>query len=214
MDSGDTPIAGAPPERSRSLSELLQDLADDNTREQISVGDLLGAMRDRAFGALLFVFAVPNCLPGPPGTSTVLGAPLVFLALQLMLGLKPWLPGFITRRALTREAFAALIGRVNPWLIRAERALRPRLAPLVRGRGENVIGFVCLVMATILVLPIPLGNMFPAFCISVIALGLLARDGGWVLVGYVLSALSVGFVAGMMLVIWRGAFALARGTMF
>lgn len=69
-----------------ALSVILLKLSTDLLRERISVGDLLRAMGDRAIGALMFIFAFPNVLPTPPGTSTILGAPLIFLAAQLMLG--------------------------------------------------------------------------------------------------------------------------------
>jgi hypothetical protein len=61
------------------LSVVLRILSSDLNLERISVGDLLSALGDRALGALMFVFAIPNVLPTPPGTSAVLGAPLIFL---------------------------------------------------------------------------------------------------------------------------------------
>ena len=88
-----------------ALSQLLRTLADDATRDRIAVGDLLQALGDRAIGALLSIFAFPNILPVPPGTSAVLGAPLVFLAAQLAFGMWPWLPGLISRRSMSRADF-------------------------------------------------------------------------------------------------------------
>jgi hypothetical protein len=35
----------------------------------------------------------------PPGTSAFLGAPLLFLAVQLALGRRPWLPRVIAERS-------------------------------------------------------------------------------------------------------------------
>ena len=80
------------------LSDVLTAIASDETRERIAIGDLLAAMQERAFGPLMLVFALPNVLPTPPGTSTVLGAPLIFLTAQLALGRNPWLPPLISRR--------------------------------------------------------------------------------------------------------------------
>ena len=53
----------------------------------------------------MFVFAVPGILPVPPGVSTILGTPLIFLSAQLMLGMRPWLPAVVTRRSFTRDDF-------------------------------------------------------------------------------------------------------------
>ena len=74
------------PVRRLPLSAVLRQLAADPGRERVSVRDLFAALGDRALAALLFVFAVPNAIPSPPGVSTVLGVPLLFLSAQLLLG--------------------------------------------------------------------------------------------------------------------------------
>ena len=197
----------APPQGgAHLLSGVLGSLAADAGRERIAVRDLLQVLDGRALGALMFVFAVPNVLPTPPGTSAVLGAPLVFLAAQLALGLRPWLPGFIAERSLPRHEFAALMRRVGPWLALAESLLRPRLAALASAPLRRLVGLVCLVLSIVLVLPVPLGNVLPALAISVLALGVLAHDGLWVAFGLGLAGLSVAVISG---VIWAAVRLLA-----
>ena len=177
---------------------MLIALSADTLRERISVGDLLVALGDRATAALLFIFAFPNVLPTPPGTSTVLGAPLIFLAAQLMLGRAPWLPVFLAKRSMSRADFASLIKRIVPWLLRAESLLRPRLGTLARPPMENLIGLASLLLAVVLVLPIPLGNVLPALAISLLALGVLERDGIWVLTGIAVAGAAVTVVSGVV----------------
>ena len=189
------------------LSVVLRILSSDLSRERISVGDLLTALGDRALGALMFVFAIPNVLPTPPGTSAFLGAPLIFLATQVMFGRKPWLPAIITQRSMSREDFHVLIRRIAPWLERAEKLLKPRASVLAMPPMEYVVGLVCLVLALVLVLPIPLGNMLPALAISLMALGLLERDGVWVSAGVIMAAVSMVVVSGVV-------FALVKATIF
>ncbi|MDO9136140.1 exopolysaccharide biosynthesis protein [Hydrogenophaga sp.] len=180
------------------LSVVLFRLATDQGRERISVGDLLTALGDRAIGALMFFFAAPNILPVPPGVSTLLGAPLLFLSAQLMLGMRPWLPGFVTRRSLSRDDLATLVRRVVPWLVKAEKLLKPRAQVLVRPPVEYIVGLICLVLAAILMLPVPLGNTLPALAISVLALGVLERDGVWIALGFVASAVAGAVVWGVV----------------
>ena len=191
-------LADAPAHEERRLSAILAALVADGTRTRIGIGELVGAMRDRAFGVLMFIFAVPNVLPTPPGVSSVLGAPLLLLSLQLALGrTTPWLPKFIARRSLPAAEFGAVVKRVVPWIARAEKLLKPRLGVLARPPAERLIGLVCLVLAIVLFLPIPLGNMLPALAISIFSLAILERDGVAVLIGYVLSVVSVVVVAGV-----------------
>lgn len=186
---------------------MLLELSADTLRERISIGDLLAALGDRATAALMFIFAVPNVLPTPPGTSTILGAPLVFLAAQLMLGRAPWLPAVVAKRSMKRADFSALVKRIVPWLARAENLLRPRLAGLARPPMEHLIGLLALVLAVVLVLPIPLGNMLPALAISLLALGVLERDGAWVLAGLAAAVAAASLVSGVV-------FAMVKATIY
>ncbi|MEE3626376.1 exopolysaccharide biosynthesis protein [Nitrospirillum sp. BR 11752] len=195
--------AAATDTRSAKVSDILQALAADEGRERVAIGDLLTALSDRAVGALIFVFALPNALPMPPGTSSVLGLPLLFLTAQLALGRRPWLPRFIADRSLARKDFAAMMAKVAPWLAKAERMLRPRLGVLARPPAENAVGALCFLLALILFLPIPLGNMLPAVAISVVALGVLERDGVWVLLGLATGIAAVAVVWGVLLALLK-----------
>ncbi len=181
-----------------SVAELLIALAEDATRERISLGDVVHAMSDRALAVLLLLFALPNAVPALPGTSGVLGLPLMFLALQLARGRPAWLPAPLARRTLPRAEFAAAVHRMAPWLERAELLLRPRLAPLTGRVGTRWVGGLCLLLATVLSLPIPLGNMLPALAICVLALGLLEGDGVWVLCGTCIAVGAVALASGVV----------------
>ncbi|GLK74322.1 exopolysaccharide biosynthesis protein [Ancylobacter dichloromethanicus] len=196
-NSADAGQAGGLDETLR-LSEVLNAIAADTSRERIAVGDLLKVMQERAFGPLMLIFALPNALPTPPGTSSVLGAPLVFLTAQLALGWSPWLPPIIARRSIARKDFAAFVAKATPWLARAEKLLRPRFGVLAHPPAENIVGLMCFVLAVVLVLPIPLGNMLPALAICLLALGILERDGLWIIAGMALAVASLGVVWGVV----------------
>lgn len=198
---------------SLALSELLRQVADEAIGERIAVGDLLDALGDRAIGALLFVFAVPNILPMPPGTSAVLGAPLLFLAAQLTFGMRPWLPSIISKRSMARTDFRHMVGKVIPWLQRAEKLMRPRCTVLALPPLEYAVGLVCLLLAIVLTLPVPFGNMLPALAISLFALGLLARDGWAIGIGMVTAVASAVVVSGVVWGIIKGIIFMVSRTL-
>jgi len=194
-------------DRAPALSDVLNAMAREDLRERIAIGDLMSKLGDRAIAAMMFVFAFPIVIPMPPGASAILGVPLIFLAVQLTLGRPPWLPGVIAQRSVLREDFLLLVRRVTPWLQRAERLLRPRMTWLARPPMEYLVGLVSLLLAVVLALPIPLGNMLPALAISLLALGVLARDGLWVLVGLLVGVLSALVVSGVV-------FAIVKATIY
>lgn len=195
------------PVSKKRVSQILDEVADDNRRARVSISDLMRAMEARAVAALILFFSLPNAVPAPPGTSAILGLPLLYLCTQMMMGKLPWLPALIADRSMTREDFRALVRRVSPILARAERLLKPRLLFLTSARGEQVVGAFCLLLAIVLALPIPLGNMLPAIAISLMALGVLERDGLWVIGGAVVGGLS-------LLIVWGVVWALAKAALF
>ncbi|MGQ0567053.1 MAG: exopolysaccharide biosynthesis protein [Gemmobacter sp.] len=201
----DVAIAKKP--RHERLSRALARIAREAEGERITLGDLLAALRERAYGAMILVFAFPNMLPSPPGLAAVLGLPLVVLSALLMTGHAPWLPRFIARRGLTTATFRTMVDRAIPWIKRAERLLRHRLLPLTGGLGQRAIGALCLILALVLMLPVPFGNLMPALAISVLSLGLLERDGFWVLSGVVVAAAAFLWVGAL-------AYALVKSTLF
>lgn len=187
-----------------ALSDVLRGICADRT-DDITIGELVDSFGRRAYGALLFVFAMPNVLPLPPGSTTVLGAPLLLLSPQIALGARrPWLPQWIRRRAIKAETLRHVFDRLLPSLERIERWSKPRLHFLFGPIGDRLIGLVCAFLALVLILPIPLGNMLPAATIGAFGLALFQRDGVIALAGYLGAAVSVG-----LLVLSAGAVALA-----
>jgi hypothetical protein len=180
----------------RRLSDIVTSI---NTGEPLAIGSLVDAFGERAFGALMFVFAVPNVIPTPPGTSAVLGLPLVILTFQLMIGRQAlWLPEKIRQRTLAASLVSSFAQRAVPILMRFEKILRPRVSLVVISNlAERIIGIVAFALAVILFLPIPLGNILPAAAIACMALGLAERDGLAVLLGYAIAAASI-FVLGLV----------------
>ncbi|MCR5873728.1 exopolysaccharide biosynthesis protein [Phenylobacterium sp. J426] len=177
-------------DRHQPLSEVLQEIAE-TPSERISVNELSARFGGRALGALLLVFGVLCLLPLPPGGTTIFGLPLLLLAPQLMLGAQaPWLPQRLRHRPIELDDLRAGLPKVARWLKRIEALSRPRLTFLFGGVGQRVIGFVCTLLAVVLILPIPLGNLLPAAAVCVLALSLVQRGGLLALLGYAVALTS------------------------
>lgn len=190
----------------RRLSDIVKSI---DTAQDLTIGTLVDAFGERAFGALMFVFAVPNIVPTPPGTSAVLGLPLVILTFQLMIGRQVlWLPQAVRRRGISGAMFEGFARRAVPVMARFERVLKPRLAVLAASDlAERLIGIVAFALAVILFLPIPLVNILPAAAITLMALGLAERDGFAVLGGYALAAVTVLLLAAVSTALYAAMWA-------
>ncbi len=177
------------------LSAVLLDIA---SRDQptITLGELMRAFGGRAIGAVLFVFGLICSLPLPPGATSIFGLPLLLLAPQLIIGASaPWLPRGIKAHPLSLDDVRGPLMQVLPWLRRIEAVSKPRLSFLFGAVGERIIGLICTLLAVVLILPIPFGNMLPGLTVTVLAFSLIQRDGLIGLVGLALAAASATVLA-------------------
>lgn len=191
---GSSPHALHEADAVRVLLGTLAALTRPGAPERTSLAAIMQALGDRAVLPLIVLFALPNMVPMPPGTSTVLGIPLVFFSLQWSLGRRPWLPAFVGRWSVPTHILASLVDRASGWLDRNGRWLRPRLTLFASRRWTPFAGWLCALLAFILALPIPLGNILPALAIVVLTLGMMQRDGVWVLGGLIATMVSFGVV--------------------
>lgn len=192
-----------------SVSAILADMTESWSRDRITLGDFVEVLGDRGYGLLMLTLALPNVVPiYIPGLSAVTGLPLAAVALQMALGRpRPWLPGFLLRRSVAHSDFQRVVIRILPWLARVERVLRPRLQQFARGPVERPIGFVCMLLALLLPLPIPLTNIPLSFPVALFALGVLERDGRATLVAAAAAIAAVGFMLSLSWAVLVGALA-------
>lgn len=188
--------------RPRAFSDVVETLG---TRpgEKLCLGEIVEAFGDRAFGPVMFFFALLNMLPWPPGGTTLTGAPLLLLSMELALGRDSlWIPRWAERIAVHRQTFRKLSGRFRTPLKLTERLARPRLYVLTGGLGQGLIGLACVFLSVVLVLPVWGGNLLPAVAIGFFSLGVMQRDGLAVLIGWLLTAgtVAVLFLAWALIV--------------
>ena len=180
----------------RGLSELLAEHARTVSSERVSLAEIADFLGTRSIGAWLLILALPMVLPVPaPGISVLFGIPLMMISAQLALGgRRAWLPAFILRQSMARADYVALVARMQPTVERFERIVRPRSFWLANDWAKIPIGLICLVLAMIITLPIPLGHVGPGTAICLLALGLMERDGVVIGVGFIAAVLALVIV--------------------
>ena len=169
------------------------------TNERVTLGDMAEFLGDRSIGGLLLVLAM--ALPVPtPGISVLFGVPLIIISGQLALGYRrAWLPARLAGRSVPRSTFSTIVDRILPTLRRLERIVRPRAGWLAGPWARMPVGIICLALAIIITLPVPLGHVVPGTAISVLALGLIERDGIAIALGIFTA------VVGLLVVIFASA---------
>ena len=190
---------------SERLSDILKRLSE-NGDPDMTLGDIVKALGERGFGALILLFAAPNLIPLPPGSSFVFGVPLVFITAQLMIKQnKVWLPKRLADARMGGGRLLYLLQRLVPYVVKIEKLLKPRGALLTSTLGERLAGLAGLFCAIILLFPIPGANMAPAFALCCFALGLIEQDevamaAGWLgTIGTIIILYFLGSVAFLFL---------------
>jgi hypothetical protein len=189
--------------RPRATSEVLEETVDNHSADDIALGELMRVLQERGFGLLMVVLVLPNCvpIPVPPGVSTVFSLPLIFLALQMLIGHPvPWLPNWLRKRTIKRATLAAMVAKLSPKLKIVEKLLKARLTFFDSSVGERIIGFFCLIFAVSIAVPLPMTNFVPGIGILLMSLGLLSRDGLVILLGMIIGALGCIFTITMLII--------------
>ena len=181
------------------LSEELELFLDGLGGEDSTLGALLDSISAKGFGLLLMVLALPAALPIPaPGYATPFGLLMVFLGTQMLIGKRtPWLPEVLRKKRLRHSTCAFAVRNSGKVLHLVEWLVRPRLSGLARNRiFLAAVSLVIILMASFMILPIPLTNTAPSFVIFLLAAGMLEEDGLVLLGGLILAPLAA-FIAGM-----------------
>ncbi len=183
----------------RPFSQVLEDIgAKDDPK--LYLGELVNAFGERGFGALMLFLGLVSAVIGAiPGSTTVLGLPILIISFQLVIRQDQlWLPKWALASSIDRGGYREAIAGVLPRLRRVERWSRPRLSVMTSEISEVLIGLACMILCSILVLPIPGGNLIPSLIIVAFGFGLVQRDGLAVLAAW--TAMALVCVAG--LIIW------------
>lgn len=188
----------AQPAGRTTATGLLRESIGNHPDARITLATLLDPLRERAFGVLLILLAIPNFVPLAVGIGGVMGAGVMVLGVQMALGAtRPWLPGWINRRLLDRSRLLALLDRIDPVTSRIERACRPRVPAIARRPLSLCSGLMLVLLGLMLALPLPFTNYFFGALLLAFAFALIERDGAVLLAAWTLTLASAGVIVAL-----------------
>ena len=176
-----------------SLGELLHHFVR-TTRgeEKVSLKDLLDSLDSRSHGPMLLLPAFISISPigAIPGMSIATGTMIILIAVQMLVTKsRPWIPKRITRFEFSRTTLKSGVRRFRRWVLWIEKVIYQRLTFLTYGIAIIPIAVISIVLAASFypLALVPMGVFLPGLAVTLFALGMTARDGLLVVVGYLLT---------------------------
>ena len=156
-----------------SFIDAIVEIASARSDAPQTLGHVVDALDDRAFGLLILILAIPCLVPGLPGAQLI-AIPIFLLGLQIVFGRnEPWLPGWAMRAKLKPEWLTAIADFASKRLRWTVRLSRPRWRFIAHGARDKILGLIIALAAVTIMLPIT--NTIPSLAITVAAVGLLQR---------------------------------------
>lgn len=149
---------------------------------------------------LSLVFLVPVSIPG---VSTVFGSAILLIGISRLFSRKLWMPKRIADRKIASEKLVEVLNRALIWFRRLERISRPhRLQWLTTGKKVELLNNLSFILAALLLMVpfgfIPFSNTLPAIALILLSVGLMQRDGGSILLGYLANLATIIYFAALI----------------
>ena len=184
------------------IVQRLRETAAALSEERVSMQTLAHAHGTAAHGTLLLLMAGPCLLP-VPGVGTVLGFGMAALAAAMWKGhASVCLPRRVAELELSRHWAQRVLGILASAYAMAGRFAKARLSHLASTGRRSWTAAAIGLMAFIVILPIPFGNLLPALAMMLIGLGLVFRDGVVAVLGMITAVLAFFVTAGLVLMAW------------
>ncbi|MFY7851161.1 MAG: exopolysaccharide biosynthesis protein [Brevundimonas sp.] len=172
---------------SHNVTRLLRRLADDGGDAGLTLHEIRDRLDERAYGLLILLLSIPCLVPGLYGVPQVVGLIVILLAGQMLVGREePWLPRWFLNLRCKGSWLKAMADFAETKLGWIDRLSRPRLRRFADGPGEKLAA-VFMILATVTIV-MPLTNTIPSIALALLSVGLIQRDGLFVLAGCAVTA--------------------------
>lgn len=149
-------------------------------KKGVSVGRLFKLLDRRSNYIITFVsfLLVLLPLPLPPGFTTILALPSVFITMQMCYQHdRIWIPKFISQIHIKKSIIKTIDHISRKYLCFMENLTRKRILIMVSPRLQRFYDIVLLLFAISSAIPIPFLCMIPAIGGILLSAGLIVKDG-------------------------------------
>lgn len=182
-----------------SLSRKIELIIDQLPPHQVTLMEIVELVGEDGLLLLTIILSLIFLVPvSIPGISTVFGSGIILIGLTRLLNRRPWLPKAIGARQLATDKLREGLRRALAGFYRLEKVSHPHRLPWMTRDGVIMrFNNLCFIVAgVLLMIPfgfIPFSNTLPAVALIFLALGMMQRDGGSILLGNLAIVVSVTY---------------------
>jgi hypothetical protein len=194
-----TPNALIEDNLARRLRRRAAQLRADAGATTMELRGILEAHGNASMAMLLVVLAIPAMIPVPGvPVGAIMSFGMYAIAVAMLMGVETVrLPRRLGEVKFSVKVARHILHRLA-WLYdHTGRHARPRLDWLAGHKARRWLGVFVALMATVIFLPIPLGNIVPGAALVVLALSLMFMDGLGVLISLAVGGLAFGYIAAL-----------------
>ncbi len=178
--------------REKPLEAILDTARDVVGGTETDLKTLVEAFGDRAFGPVMILCSLFLMTPigAIPGLPAAFGLIIIVFALQLLFRRDyPWMPEVLRKIKISNVKLEKTQKFVSPVLSRIDNVIKPRVAFMTSAPAQVLTALVSIILALTMI-PlgvVPFGVVAPAFIVGLLGLGITARDGVLILLGFAFS---------------------------
>ncbi len=188
-----TPRLAKPPVMTRFSDELAK-LLEAAQGRPMTLGQALDMLKERGDAMFIILITIPFIIPLPAfGLSTPVGVAVALMGICVFRGTRLWLPRRLRDREISFTTLQRVTGAARRLISPIEKLMRPRWPIMFWPGMIHLIGVVLMITGGSLALPLPVvgTNFIFAIIILPLALGLLERDGLFVVIGHLILLLEI-----------------------
>nr|WP_237362147.1 exopolysaccharide biosynthesis protein [Rhizobium gallicum] len=123
----------------------------------------------------------------------VFGTTLALVSLQISAGRRTvWLPAIVRNRQVSFATLDLIVRHSVPMIARVEKVVRAdRIEVLTGPTAQALLGFPIFLLALVIALPIPFGNVPPVLSLVILAVAMMEGDGLVTLIGLLLASATI-----------------------
>jgi hypothetical protein len=182
----------------RNLEDTLYLLGTISQKGSVPLERIFKVLSGKGRYFVIFILSLPFCVPIQiPGLSTPFGILISLIGLRILIDKDALFPQKLLNKKISSKVLKN-ISKKGLWIVKKlKKFIHPRMDVFCHSAFSKYINGVLIVLLGLILalpLPIPFSNLLAAWSLFGVCVGLLEDDGLFVVIGYILTLVTIAFL--------------------